>query len=134
MARVLSRCVGRPYDVAARYGGEEFVLLVEAGQDFAAMLERLRREIIALEIPHARSSAAGILTVSGGGLVASITAKTDPTMLLECADRLLYRAKREGRNRILIETISLPASSSMDDAGLEPPGGRVAEKPGPDET
>ncbi len=113
VARVLSRCVGRPYDVVARYGGEEFVLLVEEGSSFESLLEKLRREIMALEIPHARSNAAAVLTVSGGGLIAHMTGSADPATLLRHADKLLYRAKSEGRNRILTETLSLPAAPSM---------------------
>ncbi len=122
VARVLSRYVGRPYDLAARYGGEEFVLLVEAGTQFESLLERVRREIMALQIPHARSSVAAILTVSGGGLTAYMAGTADPAALLRHADMLLYRAKREGRNRILTETISIPAGSAP---GSNPSAGEV---------
>ena len=122
VARVLSRYVGRPYDLAARYGGEEFVLLVEAGPNFESLLERVRREIIAMQIPHARSSVARTLTVSGGGLTAFMAGTTNPAVLLRHVDRLLYRAKHAGRNRILTETISIPASSSR---GSDPGAGEV---------
>jgi diguanylate cyclase (GGDEF)-like protein len=124
VARVLSHYVGRPYDVVARYGGEEFVLLVEEGGNFEPMLERLRCEIMALEIPHARSNAAQILTISGGALIAHMTDSTDPATLLRRADRLLYRAKREGRNRILTQTISISTPPSiLDQPGPEHPTG-----------
>ncbi len=130
VGRVLSRYAGRPYDVVARYGGEEFVLLVEEAGNFEPMLEELRREIVALGIPHPRSSAARILTLSGGGLVAQMTAPADPAILLRHVDKLLYRAKREGRNRILTETISTATLSPVwDEPGLEQPAGQAPEEP-----
>jgi diguanylate cyclase (GGDEF)-like protein len=106
VAGVLAGYAGRPYDLAARYGGEEFVLLVQGPTDFEVMLERLRQDIMALAIPHARSDVADILTISGGGLIVHLGNPTDPSFLLRSADMLLYRAKNVGRNRILTETIS----------------------------
>jgi len=105
VARVLSRHAGRPYDIAARYGGEEFVLLVQGALDLEGMLERLRLEIMALNIPHAQSSVAEILTISGGGLIAHLTDAVDSAILLRQVDVLLYRAKGEGRNRIVTEAM-----------------------------
>ena len=115
VAQILSRYARQPYDVAARYGGEEFVLLAQQADTFEAKLERLRCEIMALDIPHARSSAGKSITISGGALIARMAEPMDPTMLLRCADRLLYRAKREGRNRILTETVSVSTLPSMMD-------------------
>ncbi len=106
VARILARYAGRPHDVVARYGGEEFILLVQGATHFEPMLERLRCEIVAMGIPHAKSSAAETLTISGGGLIAYMADPAHPVALLAHVDRLLYRAKREGRNRILTETIS----------------------------
>lgn len=114
VAGVLARYAGRSYDVAARYGGEEFVLLVQTPTHFEPMLKRLSRDIVALGIPHARSTAAEVVTLSGGGLVAHLSAPVDPATLLKRADKLLYRAKSAGRNRILTETISLPAPPPID--------------------
>ncbi len=103
VASMLARYAGRPYDLAARYGGEEFVLLVQDPEQFDTMLERLGRDVAALNIPHARSGTAPVLTISGGGLVACPDQKTTPAMLLERADGLLYKAKAAGRNRILTD-------------------------------
>jgi diguanylate cyclase (GGDEF)-like protein len=114
VAGVLARYAGRPYDVAARYGGEEFVLLVQGPTNFDSMLERLSHDIMALGIPHAKSSAAEVVTISGGGLIARLNEPADPAALLRRADVLLYRAKSAGRNRILTEVISAPAPSAAD--------------------
>ncbi len=113
VARILSRCARRPYDLAARYGGEEFVLLAQQADNFESMLEQLRCEIMALRIPHARSSAGETITISGGALIIRLAEPASPMMLLKLADRLLYRAKREGRNRILTEKISALILPSM---------------------
>lgn len=113
VAAVLARYAGRPYDLAARYGGEEFVLLVQEPTHFESMLERLKQDILALGIPHAQSSAAKVLTISGGGLVAHLDEPVNPAILLRRADALLYEAKSAGRDRILTETISLSAATAM---------------------
>ncbi|HEY4250336.1 MAG TPA: diguanylate cyclase [Roseomonas sp.] len=108
VARVLDGFARRPYDVAARYGGEEFVLLLGEIADFPGTLEQLRHAIITLELPHALSGTAQVLTISGGGIAARLTAAVAPAALLHRADALLYRAKKAGRNRILTEVVAIP--------------------------
>lgn len=110
VARVLDGFARRAGDVAARYGGEEFVLLMQEASDFAAILERLRLEILNCAIEHQRSPTAPFLTLSGGGVVAQGLDPAAGSLLLEHADRLLYEAKRAGRNRINIAM--LPALHS----------------------
>src|SRR5690554_3855378 len=88
----------RPYDLFARIGGEEFaVLLVDTPpEDAWPILERLRQAVeeIALEVEEATIR----FTVSLGLAVLAPEANLDS--VLGDADRALYRAKREGRNRI----------------------------------
>jgi diguanylate cyclase (GGDEF)-like protein len=104
VARVLGEHARRPTDLAARYGGEEFVLLAHDPAQFDHLLERVRLAVVELEIPHEKSSA-GIVTISCGGVVIEGSPSLAPTPLLTHADRLLYRAKHEGRNRIVFESI-----------------------------
>lgn len=118
IAQVMSRCARKPEDVVARYGGEEFVLFVHQPNNIDAMLQKLQCEIMALGIPHARSGTDKRITISGGALIASLAEPADPTMLLGLAQRLLYRAKREGRNRIVTGKVSLTLPSMMH--GAEP--------------
>jgi diguanylate cyclase (GGDEF)-like protein/PAS domain S-box-containing protein len=83
------RDVLRPTDVLARYGGEEFVVLLpNCGVDRAVeVIERLRGVI-----PEGE-------TCSGG--VASWDGREGPESLVNRADDALYRAKREGRDRVV---------------------------------
>ena len=95
----------RPADVLGRYGGEEFLVLLP-GQDAAAarvIAERLRQQVeqSVIEWQDARVP----LTISIG-MAARRDADTDPSMLLERADKALYAAKREGRNRVCVTPVA----------------------------
>jgi len=101
VARTLERCTQRKTDLMARFGGEEF-LCVLSGTDqegAARVAEQLREAVEALAIPHAASGASDRVTISLG-LAACVPRGDDrPEQLLERADRALYEAKRQGRNR-----------------------------------
>jgi diguanylate cyclase (GGDEF)-like protein len=94
----------RELDIVGRYGGEEFgILLVETGASEAHQAaERLRRAIaekayLAYEEPLR-------VTVSIG--VATFSEKLDTvSRLVDAADGALYRAKREGRNRVCVSGV-----------------------------
>ena len=95
----------RPGDLAARYGGEELaVLLVSAPADAGpARAEALRQAVEDLRLPHAGKEECGVVTVSIG--VATVHPQNHPAtpkMLIERADEMLYEAKRQGRNRIMV--------------------------------
>jgi len=90
----------RSRDIAARYGGEEFVVVMignnaEADRLFA---ERIRADIEALAMPHARSAAADHVTISVGYTSALPSIHDSIDDLVEAADRALYHAKTSGRN------------------------------------
>ena len=88
----------RASDYAGRYGGEEFLLLLpDTGSDDAAhVAEKVRLAIAAISIPALQ----GPLTASFG--VAALPADSgDASGLLRQADRALYQAKAEGRNRVV---------------------------------
>ncbi|MFZ5476047.1 MAG: diguanylate cyclase [Myxococcota bacterium] len=93
--------VRRVYDVVGRYGGEEFlIILPEADAEGAwRVLERVRAEVLALGIPHARNEAYGQVTCSYGVASTAGIPEGDPFDLVRRADEALYRAKSEGRNR-----------------------------------
>jgi diguanylate cyclase (GGDEF)-like protein len=86
----------RPYDVAARWGGEEFVVLADgATLDNARMLAEQIRESVA-STPF---SPVPRVTVSIG--IADYLQGESGDDLLRRADKALYGAKRNGRNRVI---------------------------------
>jgi diguanylate cyclase (GGDEF)-like protein len=88
----------RNVDRAGRIGGEEFVVLMpDTTSEMARMVgERLRAAIANAEMHYAGGEP---LTASIGVAVADISDTVDS--LLARADRALYQAKRQGRNRVI---------------------------------
>jgi two-component system cell cycle response regulator len=92
----------RGIDLACRYGGEEFVIVMpETDMAVAAMVaERLRRRIAAEPFAIAQGSRTIPVTISIG--IAALRGRDDTAAaLLKRADQALYRAKRDGRNRVV---------------------------------
>jgi diguanylate cyclase (GGDEF)-like protein len=89
-------------DLLARYGGEEFVVVLPQTEFTTAMqlIERLRLAVRSLHLPNP-GAPIGQVTMSAGVAVAECTS-FDPDILLEEADRALYRAKTAGRDQICI--------------------------------
>jgi two-component system cell cycle response regulator len=90
----------RPYDAVGRYGGEEFLVVlpgcaVEAGMRHA---ERLRGLIT--DDSFDTSEGRHTVTCSLGVASTSSSNPKDPDSLIRAADAALYRAKRNGRNRV----------------------------------
>jgi diguanylate cyclase (GGDEF)-like protein/PAS domain S-box-containing protein len=103
VATALGAAATRPRDLLARYGGEEFALILPETDLTAArhVAERCRQRIFREQIPHASSAASGVITISLG-LSSLIPTHGDTERdFLERVDRLLYRAKQDGRNRIV---------------------------------
>jgi len=89
-----------PGDCLARWGGEEFAVLlrgVDSESELAERAERLRRAVEEVPIVHGELRVE--LTISVGCALASGGSQTLDA-LLETADRCLYAAKHDGRNRV----------------------------------
>ncbi len=119
VACALSSSQLRLHDLVARYGGEEFVVVLADTSPEAAreVARRLISSIERLQIVHPVCPP-GHVTVSVG--IATQTRETplDPTVLLDEADRALYRAKNNGRNRYEVAVHRLQgAQIEMPDAG-----------------
>ncbi len=93
-----------------RFGGEEFVVILPTATMEAsrARSERLRSKIRELMVLH-QGKSLGMITLSIG-VAAFPICGTSPKELLAAADAALYRAKREGRDRVVIAE-ALPASA-----------------------
>jgi len=99
LCRVLEQCV-RQVDTLARYGGDEFsILLVDTDHETALeVAERIRRRIdtyvfeVDRDIRLALTLSIGVATCPAHGVVRD--------RLLDLADKAMYRAKSEGRNRV----------------------------------
>jgi len=102
VAQALTDSVHRSGDLVARYGGEEFVVLLP-GADLEAvrmMAEAMRRAITELSCSDTTKPEVPAMTISAGCAAMQPEAETSPRDLIGAADDALYRAKRNGRNRI----------------------------------
>lgn len=110
-AALLAKSV-RAEDIVCRFGGEEFVIILPMA-DFKASharAERIRSKLRELTVTH-HGQSLGMITVSVG--VAALPQHgTAPSELLELADAALYRAKRDGRDRVVAAIDAEPTPSN----------------------
>jgi diguanylate cyclase (GGDEF)-like protein/PAS domain S-box-containing protein len=111
VANILAGEARRPGDLAARYGGEEFaVLLPNTDAAGCALIgERIRLALEKTAMPHAPNLPSGRVTLSLGGAICYPNAERSKTCasLVETADRALYAAKHEGRDRLVMSRQSV---------------------------
>jgi diguanylate cyclase (GGDEF)-like protein len=108
IAKALSLHVKRSSDLVARYGGEEFVILLP-NTNFEGSLyvaNMIREQIHELNIAHEGSEISHHVTLSIGISVSIPTMDQQADRLLIAADKALYQAKQEGRDRIIIKKIN----------------------------
>jgi diguanylate cyclase (GGDEF)-like protein len=99
LAATLRRNLRRS-DIIARYGGEEFAIVLAdlATADAGRLVDRIREEFAALE--QREGERTFVVSFSAGA--AAVPDGNDPEAWPAAADQALYRAKREGRNRVVI--------------------------------
>lgn len=105
------RSAVRPYDAVGRYGGDEFMVVIAECQDFVAqrVAERIRQRVAETEIDTSQGPVP--VTVSLGIASAFCPAPEEAANLIGEADAALYRAKKDGRNRVAIEAPSALSES-----------------------
>ncbi len=90
----------RTYDAAGRYGGEEFLLVLPGCSLTSALIRADQVRLSLSKTPVATTAGSQKVTVSMGVAVANGGAEVELQSLLHLADLGLYRAKKEGRNRV----------------------------------
>ncbi|MBB1382242.1 GGDEF domain-containing protein, partial [Shewanella sp. SR41-2] len=100
IANTLCEYVKRPTDLVSRFGGEEFAIILPCTDIEGALLvaEQIRQAISELTIVNNGHTIP--LTVSIGVSETIIESDEHPMLLLEQADKALYKAKRSGRNKV----------------------------------
>ena len=106
---------------AARLGGEEFALLASADTLDPAIALQVLGEIRGAYMPHGEQ-----ITASIGVADAVVAGPEDWTALYGEADRALYRAKNEGRNRVMSFDAEAPSCAHIDASPARPPLSRPA--------
>ncbi len=112
VAMAIRRAV-RWKDFVARYGGEEFAVIVPASDAKTAVhiAERIADQVRQLQLPHQASKAADHVTISCGVATVEINAQRfnsggwSGSDLIAAADQALYRAKAEGRDRVILNRL-----------------------------
>ena len=91
-------------DIAARYGGEEFVIALPntALQSAITVANHIRRAVMTKELMRrSNGERLGHVTISIGAAV--LRPGDTSQLLIDRADKCLYAAKRNGRNRVICE-------------------------------
>lgn len=101
VSRELADSLQRHVDRVARYGGEEFTVILPTTDSDGAMqvAHRMRKNVEALDIEHCASGVCEAVTISVGVSTVVPGAGTSSNLLLDSADKALYRAKKSGRNK-----------------------------------
>lgn len=107
VAGAISRAIKRSADFAARYGGEEFAIVLPSTNALGAVCvaEAIQQEVQQLMIPHAASSVCEYVTLRMGVSSKIPSQNLSFEGLIAAADKALYQAKEQGRNRIVVETL-----------------------------
>jgi diguanylate cyclase (GGDEF)-like protein len=117
-------------DLLGRYGGEEFIaLLFDRTQDeIDQIAHRIVRSVAAQGIPHAGSDAAALISVSVGAALHVGPLPVVYNSVAQIADKALYLAKHQGRNREIVLLAHLhPQSEASEQAAV--PGTRPEARP-----
>lgn len=105
IAAAMRSALKRPLDIVARYGGEEFsIILPQTSYERAATIaERLLEAVRQLQIPHAAAADIPFVTISIGSATWKPDCSFTQAELFTHADKALYQAKREGKNRYVTQ-------------------------------
>lgn len=108
VAKVLEQSCKRAGDLVARYGGEEFVVILPNTEEGEALVvaESIRVSVEKIRIPHKDSLISEYVTISLGVATMVPSIESSPKDLIKAADKALYEAKTEGRNRVIMASMA----------------------------
>ena len=108
VTQAIKSCLHRTADLLGRYGGEEFIVLLPETDTQGAyrVAQAINDAVCKLMIPHTTSLSGTHITVSIGGATCLRTTCHSLDELVRSADRALYKAKRSGRNRSLVDEVA----------------------------
>jgi diguanylate cyclase (GGDEF)-like protein len=89
--------------LVARISGDEFAVLIEELREEAQLRELMDEVFASMQRPFTRGEVEASITCSAGCVVTD--GKAPPEEIMRIADRTMYQAKNEGRNRYLVESI-----------------------------
>jgi diguanylate cyclase (GGDEF)-like protein len=94
----------RPGDLAARYGGEEFALVLanSSAEQAGIIAEQMRKVIMETTIKYEKSVSTNITASFGVASMVPGHGQANPDALILAADQAMYRAKRSGRNQVVV--------------------------------
>lgn len=100
-ANIIKNLFQRNVDCVGRYGGEEFVVLLGGSDAEQAVkaVERIHKAVEELSYPHAFSTVSNIVTLSQGVYTFIPNGREELLTIYQFADKALYQAKLEGKNR-----------------------------------
>jgi diguanylate cyclase (GGDEF)-like protein len=103
VAAVLKQATKRAADLVARYGGEEFAVILPDTNARGALFvaNAIRQKLQQLQLPHCKSAVSQYVTLSIGIATKIPNPNQTPSTLIKRADDALYRAKKEGRDRLV---------------------------------
>lgn len=121
VAKVLKDTLKRPSDFVFRLGGEEFgILLADTDElNSAKLAQRICDKVREREIKHETSNVHEFVTISIGVVCCVADDALDEDILISHADKKLYEAKQNGRNRFVI-------SSNISEASIKKSGELIA--------
>ena len=102
VAMAMRNTVRRGGDLVARYGGEEFAVILPNTDALGAVsvAEKIRSAVKDLQITHEASAISPYVTVSVGVSTIIPTHESEFQTLIDTADKALYQAKSQGRDRV----------------------------------
>lgn len=103
VARILQKTFNRAGEICTRYGGEEFAIILPSISHAEAeyQAQRLLEELLKCEIQHSPEAPIDFISLSIG--IAQLSTEQpykNISALIDDADKALYRAKNNGRNRL----------------------------------